>query len=42
MGQIFSPENVGQLFAYHYISGTLEHIYQMSNGIILRTMVPNT
>ena len=27
MGHIFSPENVGQLFSYDYISGKLEHIY---------------
>ena len=27
MGHIFSPENVGQLLSYYYISRKLEHIY---------------
>ena len=27
MGHIISPENVGQLFSYYYISGKIEHIY---------------
>ena len=27
MGHIFSPENVGQLFSYYYISGKPEYIY---------------
>ena len=27
MGHILSPENVGQLFSYYYISRKLEHIY---------------